>query len=68
MALAGIRDAQSTRRRRGIVDDREQLQKEPTCHPGLRANDGNCGVKDFWRHQLNRIKDKAEGKQSRDDA
>jgi hypothetical protein len=50
------------------MDDREQLQKEPTCHPGLHANDANCSVEDFWRHQLNRIKDKAEEKQARDDA
>jgi len=50
------------------MDDREQLQREPTCHPGLCANDGNCGGEDFWRHQLNRIKDKAEEEQARDNA
>jgi len=50
------------------MDDREQLKKGSTCHPGLRANDGDCGVEDFWRHQLNRIKDKAEEKQAGDDA
>jgi hypothetical protein len=48
------------------MDDRERLQNEPACHPGLCANDRNCGVEDFWRHQLNRIKDKAEEKQARD--
>jgi hypothetical protein len=68
MALPGIRDAQFTRRRGGTMDDREQLQKEPTCHPGLHANDANCNVEDLWRHQLNRIKDKAKEKQARDDA
>jgi hypothetical protein len=50
------------------MDDREQLKKGSTCDPGLRSNDGDCGVEDFWRHQLNRIKDKAEEKQARDDA
>jgi hypothetical protein len=68
MALPGIRDAQFTRGRRGTMDDREQLKKGSTCDPGLRSNDGDCGVEDFWRHQLNRIKDKAEEKQARDDA
>jgi hypothetical protein len=50
------------------MDDREQLQKEPACHPVLCANDGSCGGEDFWRHQLNRIKDNAEEKQARDNA
>jgi hypothetical protein len=50
------------------MDDREQLQDEPTRHPSLCVNDGNCGGEDFWRHQLNRIKDKAEEKQARDSA
>ena len=48
------------------MDDREQLKKGSTCHPGLRANDGDCGVEDFWRHQLNRIKDDVEEKQARE--
>jgi hypothetical protein len=50
------------------MDAREQLQKEPPCQPTLCVNEGNCSVEDFWRHQLNRIKDKAEEKQSRDNA
>lgn len=48
------------------MDDREQLQRrEPACHIGLRANDRNYGGEDFWRHQLNRIKENAEEKQVR---
>jgi hypothetical protein len=50
------------------MDDRERLQKDPACHPGLCAIDGNCGGEDFWRHQLNRIKDKAEEQEARDNA
>jgi len=50
------------------MDDREQLQKEPTCQRGLCTHDGNYGGEDFWRHQLNRIKDKSEEKQARDNA
>ncbi len=50
------------------MDDRERLQNEPACQPSLCANARNCGVEDFWRHQLNRIKDKAEEKQARDNA
>ena len=50
------------------MDDREQLHKEPAWHPGLCANEGKCRGEDFWRDQLNRIKDKAEEKQARDDA
>jgi hypothetical protein len=50
------------------MDDREPLQNEPACQLGLCANDRNCGVEDFWRHQLNSIKDKAEAKQERDNA
>jgi len=50
------------------MDDRERLQKDPACHPGLCAIDGNCGGEDFWRHQLNRIKGKAEEQEARDNA
>jgi hypothetical protein len=48
------------------MDDREQ--KGPACQPALCASERNCSVEDFWRHQLNRIKDKAEEKRSRDNA
>jgi hypothetical protein len=48
-----------------MMDDHEQLQKEPACQPDLCANDGSCGGEDFWRHQLNRIKEKAEEQQGR---
>jgi hypothetical protein len=50
------------------MDDRERPRNEPACEPGLCANDRNCSVEDFWRHQLNRIKDKAEEKQERENA
>lgn len=50
------------------MDDREQLQKEPTRPPSLCAKDGNCGGEDYWRHQLNRVKDEAEEKQARGNA
>jgi hypothetical protein len=48
------------------MDDHERLQKEPTCDPGPGANDGDCSVEDFWRHQLNRIKDDVEKKEARE--
>jgi hypothetical protein len=50
------------------MDAREQLQKEPPCQPRLCVNQGNSCVEDFWRHQLNRIKDKAEEKRERENA
>jgi hypothetical protein len=51
------------------MDDREQLlQREPTCHASLSADDGNCHGEDFWQHLLNRIRDKVEENQARDNA
>lgn len=47
------------------MDEREQLQRELAFHAGLCANDGNGVSEDFWRHQLHRIKEKAEEKQGR---